>query len=430
MINNSLLPISESNRYHCKQNKTMSKEPRKAALAFIFITVLIDVIGLGIIIPIIPALIVELTGEGLSKAAIYGGWLMFVYASTQFICAPVIGALSDRFGRRPVLLFSLFGFGIDYILIGFAPTISWLFIARFISGVTGASITTASAYIADISAPEKRSQNFGLIGAAFGLGFIIGPVIGGLLGQYGTRVPFFAAAGLTLLNVLYGYFILPESLPKENRRKFNIKRANPMGSLKHLRSFPGITGLVVVFGLIYLASHATQSTWTYYTMEKFDWDEKMVGFSLGVVGFCVAIVQGGLTRIIIPKIGEVKSVYFGLIVSCVGFIGFAFSPTGAIMLAMIIPYCLGGFATPSLQGIVSNKVPQNQQGELQGALTSLVSFTAIIGPPMMTGLFGYFTSDAAPFQFPGAPFLTGSILVLAALLYSIRILSFKNPIKA
>lgn len=406
----------------------MSKEPRKAALAFIFITVLIDVIGLGIIIPVIPALIVELTGEGLSKAAIYGGWLMFVYAFTQFICAPIIGSLSDRFGRRPVLLLSLFGFGIDYILIGFAPTISWLFIARFISGITGASITTASAYIADISSPEKRSQNFGLIGAAFGLGFIIGPVIGGLLGQYGTRIPFFAAAGLTFVNVLYGYFILPESLPKESRRKFEFKRANPLGSLKQIRSFPGISGLVVVFGLVYLASHATQSTWTYYTMEKFAWDEKMVGISLGVVGLCVAIVQGGLTRIVIPKIGEIKSVYFGLTISCIGFIGFAFSPTGAIMLAMIVPYSLGGFAGPSLQGIVSNKVPQNQQGELQGTLTSLVSFTAIFGPPMMTGLFGYFTSDIAPFQFPGAPFLMGAVLVVVALFYAIRILSFKNPV--
>ena len=230
--------------------------------------------------------------------------------------------------------------------------------------------------------------------------------------------------------MLYGYFILPESLPKENRRKFELKRANPLGSLKQLKSFPGISGLVVVFGLIYLASHATQSTWTYYTMEKFAWDEKMVGISLGVVGFCVAIVQGGLTRVVIPKIGEVKSVYLGLSLYIAGFIGFAFSPTGAIMLAMIIPYSLGGFAGPSLQGIVSNKVPQNQQGELQGALTSLVSFTAIFGPPMMTGLFGYFTSKAAPFQFPGAPFLMGSILVLVALLYSIRILSFKKPVSA
>ena len=308
----------------------MSKEPRKAALAFIFVTVLIDVTGLGIIIPIIPALIVELTGEGLSKAAIYGGWLMFVYASTQFLFAPIIGGLSDRFGRRPVLLFSLFGFGIDYILIGLSTNIVWLFIARLISGITGASITTASAYIADISAPEKRAQNFGLIGAAFGLGFIIGPVIGGLLGQYGTRVPFFAAAALTLVNVLYGFFVLPESLPKEERRPFNIKRANPLGSLKQFKQFPGIMGLVGVFALIYLAGHATNSTWTYYTMQKFEWDEKMVGISLGVVGLCVAVVQGGLTRIVIPKLGEVKSVYFGLLLYFLGYIGFAFSPTGFI----------------------------------------------------------------------------------------------------
>ncbi|MEP1150488.1 MAG: TCR/Tet family MFS transporter [Balneola sp.] len=408
----------------------MSKEPRKAALAFIFITVLIDVIGLGIIIPIMPALIVELTGEGLSKAAIYGGWLMFVYAFTQFIFAPFVGSLSDKFGRRPVLLISLLGYGINYILLGFSTTIFWLFTARIVSGMTGASITTASAYIADISSPEKRSQNFGLIGAAFGLGFIIGPVVGGLLGQYGTRIPFFAAAGLTLVNVLYGFFILPESLPKENRRSFDIKRANPLGSLKQLKSFPGISGLVVVFGLIYLASHATQSTWTYYTMEKFLWDEKMVGISLGVVGLCVAIVQGGLTRIVIPKIGEVKSVYLGLTLSCLGFLGFAFSPSGAIMLAMIIPYCLGGFAGPSLQGIVSNKVPQNQQGELQGALTSLVSFTAIFGPPMMTGLFGYFTSASAPFQFSGAPFFMAALLIIGALFFAVRILSFKNTISS
>ncbi len=397
----------------------MSKEPRKAALTFIFITVLIDVIGLGIIIPVIPSLIVELTGDGLSKAAIYGGWLMFVYAFTQFIFAPVIGGLSDRFGRRPVLLFSLLGFGIDYILIGFAPNIFWLFVARLISGITGASHTTASAYIADVSEPEKRAQNFGLIGAAFGLGFIIGPVVGGLLGQYGARVPFFAAAGLTLVNVLYGYFILPESLPPEKRRKFDIKRANPLGALKHLKQFPGIGGLILIFGLIYLSGHATQSTWTYFTMLQFDWNEAMVGISLGVVGVSVFVVQGGLTRIVIPKIGEVKSVYFGLIMYFLGFLGFAFAPSGLILMLMIVPFCLGGLATPSIQGIISNKVPDDQQGELQGALTSLISFTAIFGPPMMTGLFGYFTSDSAPFELPGAAFVTGSVLILISFIMAV-----------
>lgn len=407
----------------------MQKEPRKAALSFIFITVLIDVTGLGIIIPVIPQLIMELTGEGLSKAALYGGWLLFCYAFMQFTFAPVIGGLSDRFGRRPVLLLSLAGFGIDYIITGFAPNIFWLFGARIVAGITGASITTASAYIADISTPEKRSQNFGLIGAAFGLGFIIGPVAGGLLGEIGSRVPFFAAAGLAFLNCLYGYFVLPESLSKENRRPFDWKRANPIGSLKQIRKFPTISGLVAVFFLLYLSHHATQSTWTYFTMEKFEWDERMVGISLGIVGFCVAIVQGGLTRIVIPKLGEIRSVYVGLIFSTLGFIGFAFSPTGAILLAIIFPFALGGFSGPALQGIISNEVEDNQQGELQGALTSLISFTAIFGPPLMTGLFGYFTSQNAPIQFPGAPFFTGAILTFLALLFAVKILGFGKPNK-
>ncbi len=404
----------------------MQKEPRKAALAFIFITILLDVIGLGIIIPVVPSLIVELTGEELSNAALYGGALMFLYSFTQFLFAPIIGALSDRFGRRPVLLSSLAGFAIDYVITGFAPTIGWLFAARFVAGITGASITTATAYIADVSTPEKRAQNFGLIGAAFGLGFIIGPVIGGLLGEIGPRIPFFAAAGLTVINFTYGYFVLPESLSKENRRAFDIKRANPLGSLKQVRLFPGITAMLGIFFLIYLAQHATQSTWTYYTMYKFSWDEGMVGISLGVVGFCVAIVQGGLTRIVIPKIGEIKSVYLGLAFSALGLVGFSFSPSGYIMLAMVIPYSLGGFAGPALRGIISNKVPDNQQGELQGALTSLVSFTAIFGPLLMTNLFSFFTSDIALFQFPGAPFFVGAIFIVLAFILALKTLSIKE----
>ena len=398
----------------------MSKEPKKAALLFIFITVLIDVIGLGIIIPVVPSLIMELTGEGVSEAARYGGWLMFVYALTQFIFAPIVGSLSDRFGRRPVLLLSLAGFGIDYIITGLAPTIVFLFGARIVAGITGASITTASAYIADVSTPEKKSQNFGLIGAAFGLGFINGPVIGGFLGEIGPRVPFFAAAGLTFINVLYGYFILPESLPIEKRRPFDLSRANPLGSLKQLRKFPAVTGLVGVFFLIYLANHATQSTWAYYTMEKFSWDEGMVGISLGVVGFSVAIVQGGLTRVVIPKIGEIKSVYLGLIAYIIGFLAFAFSPNGTILLAVVFPFALGGFAGPALRGIISNEVADNQQGELQGALTSMMSFTAIIGPPLMTFLFSYFSGQDADIYFPGAPFVMASILTFIALLLSVK----------
>lgn len=395
----------------------------KHALTFIFITLLIDVIGLGIIIPVIPGLIEHLTGAGLSIASKYSGWLTFAYAAMQFLCSPVLGGLSDRFGRRPVLLASLIGFSIDYTFMGFAPTIGWLFVGRLISGITGASFTTAGAYIADVSPPEKRAQNFGMIGAAFGLGFIIGPVIGGLLGQYGPRVPFFAAAGLAMINALYGYFILPESLPAVNRRKFEWKRANPADSLLRLKKYPLIGSLVASLICIYVAGHATQSTWTFYTMEKFSWNEKMVGYSLGFVGLMIALVQGGLIRVLIPKLGQKRSVYIGLLLYAVGFICFAFATQGWMMFAFMIPFALGGLAGPALQGIISSQVPSNEQGELQGALTSLMSATSIIGPLLMTYLFNFFTSPYAPVHFPGAPFLMGALLTIASLLFAMRSLA-------
>ena len=396
------------------------KPVTRSALIFIFITVLLDVTGLGIIIPVVPALIMELTGEGLSRASIYGGWLLFVYSLMQFLCAPVVGSLSDRFGRRPGLLASLTGFGLDYILMGLAPTIGWLFAGRFLAGITGASTVTASAYIADVSRPEQRSQNFGLIGAAFGLGFIIGPVIGGLLGEYGPRIPFFAAAGLTLLNVLYGLFILPESLPPAARRPFAWQRANPLGTLLQMRRYPVLVGLAGTLILLYLSSHATQSTWTFYTMEKFDWSESQVGYSLGFVGLMVAIVQGGLTRVLIPRIGSRRAVVTGLLLYAVGFLGFTFAARSWHMFAWVVPFSLGGLAGPALQGIMSNQVPNNAQGELQGAITSLVSLCAIAGPPLMTQLFGYFTSESAPVYFPGAPFFAGALLVTGSLLWALR----------
>ncbi len=347
------------------------RSKKEAALGFIFITLLIDVTGLGIIIPVLPKLITELIHGDLSTASQYGGWLTFAYAFMQFSFAPVLGNLSDKYGRRPVLLFSLFGFGIDYLFLALAPTIGWLFVGRMIAGITGASFTTATAYIADISTPEKRAQNFGIVGAAFGLGFIIGPVIGGVLGQYGSRIPFFAAAGLSLLNWVYGYFILPESLPKEHRRPFEWKRANPIGSLLQLKKYPAAAGLISSLVLIYISGHSVQSTWSFYNMEKFNWNEAWVGYSLGFVGLTVAIVQGGLIRVIIPKLGNQKSVYIGLLFYCVGFVLFAFATKSWMMFAFMIPYALGGIAGPSLQGIISNEVPANEQGELQGALTSL-----------------------------------------------------------
>jgi len=395
----------------------MAKDKRQAALGFIFITLLIDVTGFGIIIPVLPKLIEQLIGGNLSDASRYGGWLLFAYAIMQFICAPILGNLSDKYGRRPILLFSLFGFGMDYLLQGFAPSIGWLFAGRLIAGITGGSFTTASAYIADISTPEKRAQNFGMIGAAFGIGFIIGPVIGGLLGYYGPRVPFFSAALLALLNWLYGYFVLPESLLEENRRSFHWKRANPMGSLMHLRKFPVVSGLVASITLLYIAAHAVQSTWSYYTMSKFGWDERMVGYSLGFVGLTVGLVQGLLIRLVIPKLGQEKSVYVGLSLYAVGFLLFAFASKTWMMYVFIIPYALGGIAGPSIQGIISNHVPANEQGELQGGLTSLMSATAIVGPLMMANIFAYFTSNKAPVHFPGAAMLLGAVLtVISALL--------------
>jgi len=401
---------------------------RKPALSFIFVTLLIDVIGFGIIIPVIPKLIMELTGGGMSDASVYGGWLMFAFAAMQFIFSPILGGLSDQFGRRPVILISLFGFGLDYILVALAPSIGWLFVGRIFAGITGASFTAASAYIADVSTPEKRAQNFGMIGAAFGLGFIIGPVIGGILGQYGARVPFFAAAGVTLLNWLYGYFVLPESLSKENRRSFDWKRANPIGSLMHLRKYPVISGLVISLVCIYVAAHAVQSTWSYFTMEKLKWDEAMVGYSLGVVGILVSLVQGLLIRYTTPLFGPKKSVYIGLALYTFGLILFAFASQSWLMFVFLVPYCLGGVAGPALQALMSNQVPANEQGELQGALTSLISVTSIVGPPLMTGLFAFYTKPTAMVYFPGAPFLAGALFMLVSLMMAMRTLK-RNGIK-
>ncbi|HEY4155629.1 MAG TPA: TCR/Tet family MFS transporter [Puia sp.] len=374
-----------------------------------------DVIGWGLIIPVMPQLISGLKNIPVNQASREGGLLLFVYAFMQFLCAPILGNLSDQYGRRPVLLFSLFGFGVDYIFMGFAPSFGWLFLGRTISGITGASFTTATAYIADISDEKTRAKNFGLVGAAFGLGFIIGPGIGGLLSGWGIRAPFYAAAILTLLNWLYGYFLLPESLSMEHRRPFSWKRSNPFGgSLMHLRRYPALGGLILALALVYLGSHAVQSNWSYFTMYRFKWTAKTVGISLAVVGALVGLVQGVLIRWITPRIGNEKSIYIGLLLYAAGMFLFAFSTQSWMMFVFLVPYCLGGIAGPALQAIMSGHVPPNAQGELQGALTSVMSLTAIVGPLLMTNLFAYFTSAKAPVLFPGAPFLLGGLLMLSS----------------
>ena len=389
---------------------------KTAAIGFIFVTLLIDVIGFGIIIPVMPKLIGELGNVTVSEASKIGGWLLAAFAIAQFCFSPLIGNLSDHFGRRPVLLAALFGFAVDYLFLAFAPTIAWLFVGRIVAGITGASFTTASAYIADISSPEDRAKNFGMIGAAFGLGFIIGPALGGLLGSFGTRVPFIVSAGLCLLNFLYGLFILPESLPAEKRRTFQWVRAIPGVSLYNLKKYPAITGLIVSLFLLYLGSHAVQSNWSFFTIERFKWSSGMIGISLAVVGLLVGAVQAGLTRIVNPKLGNEKSIYIGLAFYALGMLLFAFATESWMMFVFLIPYCLGGICGPALQSVMAGYVPANEQGELQGSLTGVMSVTTIFGPLLMTNVFAYFTGSTAPFYFPGSAFLVGAVFMIASVI--------------
>jgi DHA1 family tetracycline resistance protein-like MFS transporter len=411
--------------------------PKKAAVGFIFITVLIDIIGFGIIIPVLPQLLQQLMHvtdrtdiSAISKPAIF---LTLIYGLMQFIFAPILGSLSDRYGRRPVLLFSLVGFGLDYIFLAFAPTIGWLFLGRMISGITGASITTASAYMADISNEKNRAQNFGMIGAAFGLGFIIGPMLGGLLGELGTRIPFLVAAGLALVNALYGYFVLPESLDMEHRRAIDFKKANPISSLLKFKKYPAVLGLIFSLLLIYISAHAVQSNWSFANINKFGWTPKMIGISLAVVGVLISLVQGLLIRVVNPRLGNEKSVYIGIALYALGLTLFAFATQGWMMFLFLVPYCLGGISGPALQALISAHVPKNEQGELQGSLTGLQSLTTIFGPSMMIGLTSYFSikNDPSHIYFPGAAFLLGAFFMLLSAIIAYWVLKQEtSPSKA
>lgn len=413
-----------------RKDKIITMRNKQAAIGFIFITMLIDVIGFGIIIPVLPQLLADMKNIGINEASKYGGYLLFAFATAQFVFSPVMGSLSDQYGRRPVLLVSLFGFGIDYLVLAFAPDYSWFLAGRILAGITGASFTTAAAYIADISTAENRSKNFGMIGAAFGLGFVLGPALGGVLGDYDVKLPFYAAAGLSFTNFLYGYFVLPESLSVENRRKFDWKRANPIGSLRQIGRYKQLRYLLLAYICLGLGSHAVQSTWNYFTMYRFEWSESMVGYSLAMVGVLVAIVQAGLAQKAAATFGLEKSIVIGFALYTLGMFLFAFAGATWMMFVFLIPYSFGGIAMPNLQAYMVSNVEPNQQGELQGGLTSLMSFTTIFGPLMMTGIFYYFTTDKAPFVFPGAAFFMGGLLMAASLFISFRVflpgLSKKN----
>lgn len=400
----------------------------KAAVNFIFITVLIDITGFGIIIPVLPGLLEGMMGVDANEAAVYGGYLLFAFAITQFLFSPFMGNLSDQYGRRPIILLSLFGFVIDYLLLAVAPTFFWLVIGRLIAGFFGASYSTANSYIADVSTEENRSKNFGMLGAAFGIGFIIGPLMGGLLGEFGLRVPFYVAAALTFLNFLYGYFILPESLLPENRRKMNWKKANPISTLRKIGNYKNIGYLLVAFFMLYLGSHAVQSNWSYFTMYKFDWSEGMVGASLAVVGATVGVVQAILAQKCADRFGLAKSVIYGFGFYTLGMFLFAMASSTWMMYAFLIPYALGGIAMPNLQALMVREVSEKEQGELQGGLTSLISLTTIIGPILMTQIFFYFTAEGAIINFAGAPFVLGGIFMLISFLIAVVVLKPKKEI--
>lgn len=385
---------------------------KNASLGFIFATILIDCTGFGIIIPVIPNLIEKLSGSSISEASLVGGWLLFLYAIMQFLFSPVLGGLSDKYGRRPILLMSLLGLGLDYFLLAFAPNIGWLVVGRLIAGICGASFTTAGAYIADISPPDKRAQNFGLIGAAFGVGFILGPLIGAFFSKFGIRVPFMAAGVLSLLNFAYGLFFVPESLKKENRRAFDWKRANPLGTFVNLKRYPQIIGLVSGLLILFIAGKTIETIWGYYNIYKFKWSEAEIGYSLAFVGVLISAVQGGLIRWFIPKFGQVKSIFFGISFYAVGLILFSLATDSWMMYAALVPYCLGGLCGPAIQGLISNQIPGNEQGEIQGVFTALMSISAIVSPPIMTNLFYQFSKSTAPVHFPGASFLLSACLTL------------------
>lgn len=400
----------------------MTKAPGgRLALVFIFITSLLDSIGFGLILPVLPDLLMEISGEDVAAAARYGGALMFTFAVVQFGCAPVLGNLSDRFGRRPVLLVSLAVSGINYLVMALAGSIALLFIGRVISGIGSATHSTCSAYIADSVPIEKRAQSFGLLGAAFGMGFIIGPVLGGLLGEYGPRAPFYAAAVLTLTNMAFGFLVLKESLRPEDRRPFDIARANPLGALKALRRYPIVFGIVGVIVTLNIGHFVMPATWSYFTIEKFSWSASEIGYSLGAVGVLMVLVQGFLIRWILPRTGLRMAGVLGMMFLTLSYFGYGAASEAWMIYAVMIPGALGAIQGPAISAIVTAQVSAAEQGELQGAIACAGSLCAIIGPPIMTETFAWFTSPAAPAHVPGAAFFLAGFLSFIALLMFIRV---------
>ncbi|MBF9048228.1 MFS transporter [Rhodobacterales bacterium LSUCC0031] len=389
-------------------------------ILFILITVTLDAMGIGLILPVMPDLIREVRGASLADAALWGGMLSAVYAVMQFGFSPLIGNLSDRFGRRPVLLVSMAVMALDYVVMAVAGTIWLLFAGRIVAGITAATHSTALAYMADITDGSKRAQNFGLISAGFGMGFILGPVIGGLLGGLDPRAPFVAAACLAAANFAFGWFVLPESLPPERRRAFDIRRANPAGALKAVRKLPGVGALLAVMLAYQIANFTYPAVWAYYTQGAFGWDTHMVGLSLAAYGVAIAVVQGGLIRAILPRLGEGRAVFWGLILNTGCLLAYGLANQGWMIWVLIPISAVGAIVAPAMQGVMSRAAGADQQGELQGVLSSISALSMILSPLMMTQAFFWFTREGADPRLPGAPFLLGAVLMGAALLIFLR----------
>jgi DHA1 family tetracycline resistance protein-like MFS transporter len=395
--------------------------PRRAAVVFIFITVVLDILALGIIIPVLPALVEDFMGGDTARAATMFGLFGTVWALMQFVFAPILGSISDRFGRRPVILISCVGLGLDYFLMAVAPSLGWLLLGRILSGVTAASFATAGAYIADVTPVEKRAAGFGMIGAAFGVGFVLGPAIGGVLGATDPRLPFWVAGGLALLNAAYGYFVLPESLPPDKRKPFSWRRANPVGSLQLLRRHPGLGGLASVYVLYHLAHHVLASVFVLYVGYRYGWDARDTGLTLAAVGVMSIIVQGGLVRPLVARFGERRTLLTGLAGGIAGYATFGLAGSGAVFWLGLPVFGLMGLFNPSVQGLMTRRVSMSDQGQLQGINASFMGLTGIVGPGLFTWTFALFIGPLAGRHLPGAAFLLAAVLLVVAWLIAWRV---------
>ena len=398
----------------------MNRMPRKGAMAFIFVTLMLDAMGIGLILPVMPDLIQELEGEGIGDAAIWGGILLSTFAAMQFLFAPLLGALSDRYGRRPVLLISLIIMCIDYVVMALAQTIWLVFLTRVVGGITAATQSTAAAYIADVSPPEKKSANFGLVGAAFGLGFVLGPVLGGWLAEWGTRAPFWAAAVLSGANFLFGVFILPETVTERIRRRLDLRRANPFGAFRKIAELPRVTRYLSLLFLYEFAFLVYPAIWAYYPVARFGWDPRMVGISLALFGISVAVVQGVLIRFALARLGERDTLIYGFAFNFAAFLFLVFVNSGIATLIFIPVSALGAVVIPALQGRMSRIAADDQQGELQGVIASARSVAAVLSPLVMTQIFRAFTTEPGPWV-PGAPFaLSAGLMVVCLAIFAAR----------